>query len=936
MVYDIILIEDIMKKKIKVIGGVICAAAVLASIPFVFYLKALPAAVSNPKVIRFVENKVNKYTDLNIEIKNPVLKTEFSPVISFKTDGIKLSKNNIEIFNVKNLDAEISFKDLFKKRIILNRFGLDYIFADVNRLMALVPSQKEQKKQNENEWEIDFYDSVLSLKKSLILYKLEPDVYVKLNADNLEIDNTQKVQKFIHFDIDTKIKKNDSILHFAIADDNRVVIKNKSIIVDDCVLDINKSNVHINAKASRKDGINVNLSSKKFKVQDVIDIVNSNIIINNGREMLAFFKDMNGDFDFDINLTKNDMNGSINLNKSSLKIIPVSNLPITVNKGTVLLTSKDITFKDFEGFYGTQTLNQLSLNGIMKDYTKSCDTEVIITTVATNDFAKNYLSKLTGIPLEIIGKAGTRIIVKSINNKIDVDWASKLAKGDDILVDGASLTPTGWDRAVQATLHFENNILNIKDINYFIAQELVKGSKVKPVLTLNGNVDCSKPVPLVQDLGFNIPNPLPSEFLNVLIGQRLFKGGKFSGDLAVLNNGPYPVIKGNMKAENIRIPSQRIAIKNGELFTDKNTIHLVADGRYKRTKFDFSGDIANGLKYPIVIKDVNFGMDNIDVDKILKSFNKQNTDAVKNAPQVSVDADENDTAADEAVVFDVNNLIIERCIFRLKEGKFKDINFGNIAANLTLDKNNILELKSNRFDIAEGISSLKVHCDLKKHKYNIKLGVKDINSDTMSTTLLNLPREISGKASGIMDLYTDDSLKLNGIMKFVVNDGQIQKIGLVEYVMKFAALFRNPLAMISPSTLSDMVNVPEGKFKKISGDMLIKNNVIEMMKIKSSSPQLSSFIVGRYEIESGDATLRIYTKFSNTKKGFAGALRSISLNSLANRIPLSSRNDAQYYAAELEQLPKLEIGEDESQVFLTKVDGDVVNNNFLSSLKKIK
>lgn len=104
---------------------------------------------------------------------------------------------------------------------------------------------------------------------------------------------------------------------------------------------------------------------------------------------------MNGDFDFDINLTKNDMNGSINLNKSSLKIIPVSNLPITVNKGTVLLTSKDITFKDFEGFYGTQTLNQLSLNGIMKDYTKSCDTEVIITTVATNDFAKNYLSKLS-------------------------------------------------------------------------------------------------------------------------------------------------------------------------------------------------------------------------------------------------------------------------------------------------------------------------------------------------------------------------------------------------------------------------------------------------------------------------------------------------------------------------------------------------------------
>lgn len=49
----------------------------------------------------------------------------------------------------------------------------------------------------------------------------------------------------------------------------------------------------------------------------------------------------------------------------------------------------------------------------------------------------------------------------------------------------------------------------------------------------------------------------------------------------------------------------------------------------------------------------------------------------------------------------------------------------------------------------------------------------------MSTTLLNLPREISGKASGIIDLYTDDSLKLNGAIKFAVNDGQIQKSDLL-------------------------------------------------------------------------------------------------------------------------------------------------------------
>ena len=65
-------------------------------------------------------------------------------------------------------------------------------------------------------------------------------------------------------------------------------------------------------------------------------------------------------------------------------------------------------------------------------------------------------------------------------------------------------------------------------------------------------------------------------------------------------------------------------------------------------------------------------------------------------------------------------------------------------------------------------------------------------------------------------------------------------------------------------------------------------------------------------------------------------MRNISLNNLANRIPISSRSDAHYYAAELKQIPDIEADEKDCQIFLTKVDGDVEHNNFISSLKKIK
>ena len=107
--------------------------------------------------------------------------------------------------------------------------------------------------------------------------------------------------------------------------------------------------------------------------------------------------------------------------------------------------------------------------------------------------------------------------------------------------------------------------------------------------------------------------------------------------------------------------------------------------------------------------------------------------------------------------------------------------------------------------------------------------------------------------------------------------------------------------------------------------------------IQSSSPQLSSFIVGRINLENMDASLRIYTKFNENKKGVFGFLRDFSLNALSQKASLYIKgNTDSYYAAELSMLPELETGEKTAKVFLTKFDGDLQSANFISSLKKIK
>ena len=928
----------VMSKKAKIIVSLGATVGILAVAPFALYLKVLPYAVSHPTFISLAEKMVNKYAELDVSIIHPELKTSLSPVIEFKVDELSVSKKGASLLSVNNFDTIISFKEIFDKNIIIQKLGADYIFADINKLMALSQTQKEGQKKSE--WGFDFFDSLLYVKKSMFMYKVEPETYVTLKADDLRIDNTQKVLRYVHFNLTSDIRKDGKDLHFNFADRNAVFIKNKAIWVQNCYLIFNNSKIFFNAWADKKKNYKIEVFSNKIDVADVLTLIDSGIVENNLDEPLSYFKDLKGSFNFNVKLSNNDLKGIVNLNKISCKIVPLSNIPLLLQKGKIAMTQRDITLSGFNGYYNNKQANKVEMHGTVKDYLKSIDTDIVARAVVTNDFMLNYLSKMIGTRVELVGgSTKTKIDLKSKNNKIDILWLFGVKKGQDILVDGASLTPVNYIRGVKGDLHFENNLLNIKSIDYYIVPDSFtkeQAQKVKPVVKLAGNVDFSKPEPFVKNLGFEIPRPLPSEFLNVLIGDKMFKKGKIAGKMEMINGANFPYLNGNLSMDEVFIPSQRVFVKHGEMTTTDGMLNLAAQGGYRRSKFDFTGNLLNQIKFPIVVKHTNLTIDSVDVEKFIASANNQSSEAITSEKfdvKPSGEAKDND---DNTPTFDIGNFIVEDCVLHIKEGKYKDINFDDVKATLTLDKNSVLNMYSNRFAIAEGHSSAKVNCDLKKHKYNLKLGILDVNSDIIATTLLTLPREISGKASGLIELNTDDKMKLNGSVKFMIKDGTIQKVGLVEYILKFAALFRNPLVMISPSTFSDLVNIPEGNFDKITGTLSIRDNVVERMMIKSSAPQLSSFIVGRYDIEKSDATLRIYTKFSNRNKGFAGFLRNISLNSLANRIPLSSRNDRNYYSAEISQLPPIDADEKDCQIFLTKVDGDVEHNNFISSLKKIK
>jgi len=926
-----------LKLIFKLFAAVVLFFVGTAALLLFAYLKVLPWAVSQPKVVSYIENTASKALGTDVYINQPILKTELSPEIYFSVNSVQAAN----ILDIKNLNANISIAQVSSKNIIIKNVNLDYIFADVNKITDL-PVFKLKKPSTKSNWNVDIFQSVLNVKKAQINYLYNKDTYISLKANDLHISDEIK-KKYIKFKIAAKISKNKNSVNIDAYDNGGVYIKDgKTIIIKNSIVKLNGVDIDVCGNINKKYEFNTRLIGKNTSIPVVITLLDSQIIENNLSKELTYFKDIDGNFDFTAHFGNKKFYGDLNLNKLSFKLIPFQNLPILLNSGKVKFTEKDIYLKDFKGFYNNRPDNKMDFSGSVRDYIKSVDTDLTGNAVVTNDFTENYLSKMVNYPIQMKGIADTRVMLKSKYGKIDLTWLYRFKQGNGFLFDGEEtfMNDTAT-RVLVAKMHFENMLLNIKSIDYHAGRPGDDKKEVKvPLLNMFGNIDFSNGKTFVKDFGLSLPKPMPSGFLNMLIKQQLFRNGTFTGHMRVINTGKYPVLEGEMKADKVGIPSQRLFIKEGIFKTDKDNMHISANGRYRRSAYDMTGVINNEIKFPILVKNLALTLESVDIEKYLQIFNQQNPTeaaqdvkvAVSNSVAKGGDIDDDTTEQ----TFDLANLIVEECILKAKSGFYKGINFSNVIATLKLDKNSLLKITTNLFEIAEGYASANSECDLRNHKYSLGLMIRDVNSDIIATSLLNLSKEIYGKASGLIKLDADDSLKLNGRIQFRVHDGVIAKIGLVEYVMKVASLFRNPLAMISPSVFSDLVSVPEGKFDLIDGDLKIKNNIILPMIIKSSAPQLSSYIVGTYNLENQDSSLRIYTKFSNRKKGLFGMFRNISLNALANRIPMSSRNDTNYYESEISKLPPIEADEKDCQIFLTKVDGDIEHNNFISSLKKIK
>lgn len=945
-----------MSKKIKIPIIISSIIALFVATILLLYLIVLPKVVATPEVWEYVNKIVKETCGAELVVSNPCLKTSLKPEIAFDIDGLTLIKDGETLLNVKNMQSGVNFAKIFAKEIKLQKFGVDDLYVDMNKLQHLKIKEGEQVEQKPCPIKIDWFDSLLYVKRCIFIYESPQKVMMKFLAGDISLDMSGE-PRYLHFKSLLDMEHNKDRLRLEFWDKDTVYIKDKKLIFDKFKFFVNNSEIVLDANFNQDGKYKLDLSSKKFSIQNVDKFMRTNMLVANGSDVMNCFKDLAGDFSFDVKMSDSAFGAVVKVNKIVGKLVPLANIPLTISKGLIIVDPQNITISDFDGFYGHQVKNKIGLFGNVFDYATKADTNLFITGDAYDELAQ-HISKLAGIRIAFVNVSKFVIrVVCDVTGKVKVTGGAKVPAGSNVTFEGASISPAKFDRAIGLDLEVLKDKLTINHINYYISENIAQNvAPQKPMVSIKGLVNCY--TGYLYNLGFEIPEPLPSEFFNVLVGQTLLKRGTVAGKMDFVN-GEKPYLDGEMEIKSVRVSGQSFKINNGKVVAKDDNIHLTADGRFRRLNYKFDGNIKNCLLFPILVKNVNLNIDELDVERVMQTFAPREQRIAQahknlnpNRPKsveskistkyfVVDDTPKTETKSEtseavEPIVFQPNLIVVNDCNFNVTKGVYKQIKFGNLHATLTLDKNGLLNVQSNKFDFAEGISTLKLVCDLAKPTYYIRLGANNVDVDVLSTAILNLPKEISGKAKALLEFNTDASAKLNGKIQFSVDNGSITKLGLVQYLLNVASLFRNPLAMISPTTFWDLVNVPEGTFKKINGTLVIKDNIIERMMIKSSSPQLSAFIIGRINLVNMDASLRIYTKFSNVHKGFSGFLRNISLNVLSKRVKSNAKNDASYYAMELSQLPKLETGEETAQVYLTKFDGDVLTSNFISQLKRIK
>ena len=411
------------------------------------------------------------------------------------------------------------------------------------------------------------------------------------------------------------------------------------------------------------------------------------------------------------------------------------------------------------------------------------------------------------------------------------------------------------------------------------------------------------------------------------------KQGVFTSDLLINGDLYTPKILGKLDVTSVDIPVFDTTVKDVSLDFRHDNVYIRTKSSVLDNAIYFAAIMQNKFIPPYTFKDVSLYFEDLDLNKITNAIQEYEADLYKQ--QLGLTS--------TAKAFDPSQIIVKSGKILADNIKIKELKATDFKADFNIDKNTTANVNDYNFKLANGSVNGDLSFNLLTNELDLNSHIHNSNAQTIGESLFDMKGQFYGIVNGDMNIKCigkdqAECLKtLSGKGQFLIKDGRMPKLGSLEYLLKASNLVTGGITGISINGIIDLITpLKTGEFKSIAGHYNIENGIVRDLEVFSKGKDLNLYLTGSYNIENYIADMEVYGSLSSNIASVFGKIKSLSLNTLLNTIPLLQKNElSDDITAKINKIPANEQSSI-SRIFAVDINGDINGLNYVKSFKWVK
>jgi len=896
------------------------------------------------KTLKFVSN-VSGTSELLVNVSGSFDENfDFKSVdvSKFKTDGfLNLKNNKVQLSNftypverifgrIDFTDKNISFKNM--------KFGLGKSSDGIiSGKTDIVPDKDMPMEIRISSPSMELYDTLKFAANSVVGVKYDLKQY---RGDDFNARHTLDFSGIItgnDFDFKTSAarikflgKTNQKNKNYISG--GEITVKNDNATINDLKAKIGNSDIFLNGSVlnltSKVPSYNISVISKNLDLISAADFVKSGIFGSGVKSFAEKFKEYSGTVNADIKASDRGCSGKISFGNLRFRHIK-SDIPVFFPKIDINLTNHKITLNKITGEIGRTGKIPVFTDLTINNYMKIPYIQGKVMTRLNPTFLERYINTKLTQPVKLTGNMD---LFSEINGSVDslrISTTANLPVDSDISYLTTNLGDTDSLRKFVIDTFIHPDDINIKKFEY--TKYKVQNNKNIPVPMIAASGVFSRQNFVPESFILETKTKLPAKMLNFVFKKSLIKTGTFDAYLkySVSQKSRTGCPLGTISVYNAEIPTYGAVINNAKMKFEENNIKLISSGSLINTDYNINADIFNSVMLPVRVKNFTLNTKYLNLDNCISTINKWSIDAYINSTLKS------------DVSFDLSDIIIDKGVLKVDNMDYKSVPMSNLISKISLDTNSLLKIDVENLKMAEGKISSKIKYNIKDGSVLLNLNADGVDSNIIADAFMGLKNQVQGKFNGKVNLTTKgfDSLEqienLNGNVQFNINQGRMPKLGSLEYLLHATNLIKSGLTALSVNGIIELLNpFKDGSFEHIKGTFDIRKGIVKNIEVFSKGSHLSIYLKGLYDISESNADMVVYGKFGHKIDGLLGGVGNLSLNTFFSLIP-QTKNPTEY-DSEIAKIPNVTYKSEDYRVFRATVDGNINENNSVSSFRWIK